>query len=105
MHEYGHFAQCGSTHAVSDTQAIFVIAETAESGSPPYSTGPYVKLVTLSFDTGAYSVLKQSSIFTSSDYYKSDDEEYGLVFFKYVNSGVLDNLYIATVGLGLDDSS
>ena len=82
-----------------------MIAETAESGSPPYSDGPYVKLITISFDTGAYSVLKQSSVFTSSDYFKSDEEEYGLVFFKHVDSGSLTNLYIATVGLGLDDSS
>ena len=90
---------------MSDTQAIFAIAETAESGTPPYNTGPYVKLVTLTFDTGAFSVLKQSSTFTSSDYYNSDSDEYGLVFFKYVDSGSLDNLYIATIGLGLDDSS
>lgn len=90
---------------MSDTQAIFAIAETAESGTPPYNTGPYVKLVTLTFDTGAFSVLKQSSTFTSSDYYNSDNDEYGLVFFKYVDSGSLDNLYIATIGLGLDDSS
>ena len=69
------------------------------------NTGPYVKLVTLTFDTGAFSVLKQSSTFTSSDYYNSDNDEYGLVFFKYVDSGSLDNLYIATIGLGLDDSS
>ena len=90
---------------MSDTQAIFAIAETAESGTPPYNTGPYVKLVTLTFDTGAFSVLKQSSTFTSSDYYNSDNDGYGLVFFKYVDSGSLDNLYIATIGLGLDDSS
>ena len=58
MHEYGHFAMCGSTHAVSGTQAIFAIAETKESGSPPYNGEPYVKLITLTFSTGAFSVLK-----------------------------------------------
>lgn len=104
MHEYGHFAMCGSTHAVSNTQAIFAITETAESGGPPYNGAPYVKLITLTFSTGAFSVLKQSSAFSSSDYWKSDSE-YGLVFFNLLSdSDVQENLYLATIGAGLDNS-
>ena len=105
MHEYGHFAMCGSTHAVSSTQAIFAITETKESGAPSYTGAPYVKLITLTFSTGAFSVLKQSSAFSSVDYWKSSDSEYGLVFFNLVSdSNVQENLYIATIGEGLDNT-
>ena len=105
MHEYGHFAMCGSTHAVSSTQAVFAIAETKESGTVPYNGEPYVKLITLTFDTGAYSVVKQSAAFPTASYYRNSDSEYGLIFFKHVSSGVLENIFIATVGGGLDESS
>lgn len=105
MHEYGHFAMCGSTHAVSATQAVFAIAETKESGGVPFNGEPYVKLITLTFDTGAYSVVKQSTAFPTANYYINTDSEYGLIFFKHVSSGVLENIYIATIGGGLDASS
>ena len=58
LHAYNNWAKCAGTYAISQTEAIFLILETRESG-PPRSDGPYLKILQIDYDTGDFSFKMQ----------------------------------------------
>ena len=48
---------------------MFVIIETEEGNGGPSNYGPYMKMLTINFATGAYSFKKQINPFVATRYY------------------------------------